>query len=88
MVHDCTVLCKSNLQTESKNFFCFCTLLSFLKILCENLCKDLHLNLHHFARTKSSYSISLNVQHHMKVCNEKYLYAEKFKNLRNWQKFN
>ena len=45
-------------------------------------------NLHHFARTKSSYSISLNVQHYMKVCNEKYLYAEKFKNLRNWQKFN
>ena len=38
-------------------------------------------NLHHFAKTKSSYSISLNVQHHMKVCNEKYLYAEKLKKI-------
>ena len=53
--------------------------------ICVKIC---NLNLHNFARTKSSYSISLNVQHHMKVCNEKYLYAEKFNNLRNLQKFN
>ena len=46
MVDDCTVLCKSNLQTESKNFFLFLYIVKFLKILCENLCKDLH---HQFA---------------------------------------
>ena len=88
MVHDCTVLCKSNLQTESKNFFLFLYIVKFPQNFVKIFIKICTLNLHHFARTKSSYSISLNVQHHMKVCNEKYLYAEKFKNLRNWQKFN